>query len=438
MLITFVTLGKYLEAYAKGKTASALQTLMELQPVIATRCSIPDSCVYKDADTGVIKLVDGTNTNAITRDEIDIKDVKVGDFLLVIAGARIPTDGVIVYREGSGDHSYINESALTGEPFPVAKTIGDSVYGSTVNQFSLLIIRVSQTGEGTVLAGIVRLIEEAQLNSAPIQAIADDVASIFAPVVIAIATFTLFGWLFFNNVDDMQERLFVALMSGISVVVVACPCALGLATPTAVMVGTGVGASNGLLIKGGAVLEQAHQINTVIFDKTGTITTGRAVLGKREDFLENANESSDDLLQNLPSSIGKHNIVLWVAACAEMNSEHPLAGAIVNAAKKDFGSDFTFSCDGVEVSDSEVIPGEGVQAIVSKPGWGRWVVRVGKGSFAKGGDTSRIEASLNPVQRLVVLSTNACSFIYCFYNCCSLSFIPSILVIFLSGLAMKR
>jgi Cu+-exporting ATPase len=414
MLITFVTLGKYLEAYTKGKTASALRTLIESQPKIATRCNIPDSYIHKDPETGTVKLVNGTNINTMIRKEIDIEDVKVGDFLLVTARTCIPTDGVIVYREGSGDHSYIDESTLTGEPLAVPKTIGDSIYGSTFNQSSLLIIRVSKTGKATVLAGIVRLVEEAQLNHAPIQAIADDIASIFAPVIVSISTLTLFGWLLFNNVDDMQERLFVALMSSISVAVVACPCALGLATPTAVMVGTGVRASNGLLIKGGAILEKAHEINTVIFDKTGTITTGRAVLGKCEDFLENVNGSSDELLQNLPTSIGRQNIVLWLAACAEMNSEHPLAGAIFNAAKKDSGSDFTFSQDGVQVSNSTVIPNKGVEAVVTKEGWGRWIVRVGKGSFAKGSGTTRTESTLNPDQRLVFLFENACSFVYSF------------------------
>ena len=384
MLITFVTLGKYFEAYATGKTASALQALMELQPVIATRCTIPPSCITRDAETNVERLSASTNINAMAKEEIDIKNVKIGDFLLVIAGSRIPTDGVMVYREGYGDHSYIDESALTGEPFAVEKTIGDSVYGSTVNQNSVFIIRVTATGAGTVLARIVRLIEEAQVNRAPIQAIADYVASIFAPVVITIAFVTLIGWLAFNDTDNRQERIFVALMSAISVVVVACPCALGLATPTAVMVGTGVGASNGLLIKGGAVLEEAHKIDTIIFDKTGTITTGRAVLGEHMEFLANTNTKSEKLLQKLPSGVGSHNIAFWLAACAEMNSEHPLAGSIVNAAKQDFGSDFTFSREGVEVSNSTVLPGQGVEATVSRKGWGRWIVRVGKGSFANG------------------------------------------------------
>lgn len=272
MLLTFVTLGKYLEAYARGKTASALQTLMELQPVIATSCAIPGSFKEEDKETGVEKLIGTFNLNGITKEDVDAKDVKIGQYLLVIPGQRIPTDGKIVYRDGAGDNSFVDESALSGEPFPVAKTIGDSVYGSTVNQSSTLIIKVTATGADTVIARIVRLIEEAQVNRAPIQAMADNIAAIFAPAVLVLSIFTLFCWLVFNNSVDNQERIFVALMSSISVIVVACPCALGLATPTAVMVGTGVGASNGLLVKGGAVLENAHQVDTVVFDKTGKST----------------------------------------------------------------------------------------------------------------------------------------------------------------------
>ena len=146
----------------------------------------------------------------------------------------------------------------------------------------------------------------------------------------------------------------------------------------------GVGAANGLLIKGGAVLEEAHNIDTIIFDKTGTITTGRAVLGERTEFLDQSNKSSETILHNLPRSVGKDNLALWLASCAEMNSEHPLAGAIVNSAKNNFGGDFTFASEGVEVGNSTIIPGEGVEATVSKKGWGRWTVRVGKGSFARG------------------------------------------------------
>lgn len=311
-----------------------------------------------------------------------------------VCRSRIPTDGIIVYRDGKGESSYVDESALSGEPFPVAKALGDTVFGSTVNQFSTLIIKVTACGSGTVISRIVRLIEEAQVNKAPIQAMADSIAAVFAPTVLCLAGLTLFCWLIFNRSVDAQERFFVALMSAISVIVVACPCALGLATPTAVMVGTGVGATNGLLIKGGAVLEDAHKVDTVVLDKTGTITTGRATLGERIEFMDN---SSDDnfLLQNLPSKVDKHNLCLWLAACAEMNSEHPLAQAIVNYAKTAIGFDFTCSKEGVKVSKCAVIPGNGVEALVQKEGWGSYWVRVGKREFAKAklGSTNNEELS---------------------------------------------
>lgn len=380
MLLTFVTLGKYLEAYARGKTASALQTLMELQPVVATSCIILDSMKDKDEETGKEILKESLNINFIEKQEISSTDIKIGDYLLVIPGHRIPTDGRIVFRDGVGDSSFVDESALSGEPFPVAKNVGDKVYGSTVNQFSTFVIKVTATGTDTVIARIVRLIEEAQMNKAPIQAMADRIASIFAPIVIALSMLTLTCWLIFNDKAILEQRIFVALMSSISVIVVACPCALGLATPTAVMVGTGVGASNGLLVKGGAVLENAHEVDTVVFDKTGTLTTGRATLGERMEFLDNARDD-EPLLQNLPTRVDKHNLCLWLAACAEMSSEHPLAHAIVNSTKTTIGADYTCAQEGVRVSQCSVIPGKGVEALVSRVGWGDWWVRVGKGSF---------------------------------------------------------
>jgi Cu+-exporting ATPase len=400
MLLTFVTLGKYLEAYAKGKTASALQTLMELQPIIATSCLIPDSLKQKDEHTGIESFSKDLKMNGIQKEEVEVKSICVGEYLLVIPGSRIPTDGIIVYQEGNGDHSYVDESALSGEPFPVAKAIGDSVFGSTVNQFSTLIIKVTATGAGTVISRIVRLIEEAQVNKAPIQALADYIASIFAPTVLCISGLTLVCWLVFNRSVDTQERFFVAFMSAISVIVVACPCALGLATPTAVMVGTGVGASNGLLIKGGAVLENAHQVDTVVFDKTGTLTTGRATLGERMEFMDNAKED-DLLLQSLPTKVDKHNLCVWLAACAEMNSEHPLAQAITNGSKTIIGMDFTCAKDGVNVSKCVVVPGQGVEALVSRQGWGSWWVRVGKSTFAKAvpGCTGEDDKDLQRISR---------------------------------------
>lgn len=382
MLLTFVTLGKFLEAYAKGKTASALQTLMQLQPVFATHCDIPESQKLVQEETGVESLSKSFTINGIQKEEIQVKHVKIGQYLLVIPGSRIPTDGKIVYIDGKNTMCYIDESVFSGEPFPIAKAIGDAVYGSTVNQCSTLIIKVTATGTKTVISRIVRLIEEAQANKAPIQALADYVASLFVPCVLCISALTFIGWITLNRSVDAQDRFLVALMTTISVVVVACPCALGLATPTAVMVGTGVGAKHGILVKGGAVLENAHSVDTVIFDKTGTITTGKATLGERMEFMENANEDHP-LLQGLPPKVNKHNLCLWLGACTEANSDHPLARAIVNGSKTAFGTDYTFSKDGVNVSQSSTVPGKGVEALVSRQDWGEWWVRVGKKSFVQ-------------------------------------------------------
>ena len=257
-LITFVTLGKYLEAYARGKTAGALQTLMELQPVSATKAYLPQDIVdelkakdqqleqedEKDIISSVFAKVD---LNAIQTEEKDISEIKIGDYLLVLPGGRIPTDGILVAREGSGrikgsfggddlgkeknsGCAYIDESAFSGEPFPVAKRPGDSVYGASVNQLSVILIRVTATGSETVLSRIVRLVDEAQGNRAPIQAQADRIAAIFAPCVmmLSVVTFTCWVLLVDEASSTTEERYVTALMSAISVIVVACPCALGL------------------------------------------------------------------------------------------------------------------------------------------------------------------------------------------------------------------
>jgi Cu+-exporting ATPase len=446
MMFTFVTLGKYLEAHAKGKTAAALQALMELQPQLASRYMMLNKLkdAYKnDNDDGQEDRFDPSLWTTLETEEVATAHVRVGDYVQVLPGAQVPADGILVAilstsstvsfpskvsRDAATTTSsssaaaydaskqqsqqqtalaYIDESAFSGEPFPVRKSVGQVVYGSTVNQLSMLVVKVTATGNATVLAKIVRLMEQAQTSKAPIQAQADYIAGIFAPTVVALALFTFGAWMIFyvpshhhhqqqvvndsmSNRHDgfQQERFFLAFMSAISVIVVACPCALGLATPTAVMVGTGVGARNGLLIKGGAALEAAHAVDTVILDKTGTITTGKAVLGEVVEFITNNNSSSkeneqdDPLLQNLPSKIPKHEVALWLAACAELSSEHPLAKAIVNAAKSRWGGDVSCSKDGVQVSELHMIPGAGVECVVSKPDWGTWKVRVGNQHWA--------------------------------------------------------
>eukprot|EP00579_Thalassiosira_antarctica_P015457 CAMPEP_0201944256 /NCGR_PEP_ID=MMETSP0903-20130614/52768_1 /ASSEMBLY_ACC=CAM_ASM_000552 /TAXON_ID=420261 /ORGANISM="Thalassiosira antarctica, Strain CCMP982" /LENGTH=1269 /DNA_ID=CAMNT_0048487199 /DNA_START=135 /DNA_END=3947 /DNA_ORIENTATION=+ len=455
-LITFVTLGKYLEAYARGKTAGALQTLMELQPVSATRGILPQEIVdqlknidddetleeeeRKDVTTAVFSKMD---LNSMRTEEEDISEIRIGDYLLVLPGGRIPTDGILMAREGSGTIrtnysdvdltstaikksskdagggcAYIDESAFSGEPFPVAKRPGDSLYGASVNQLSVILIRVTATGSETVLSRIVRLVDEAQGNKAPIQAQADRIASIFAPCVMMLSMVTFICWVLLldKKSGTTEERYVTALMSAISVVVVACPCALGLATPTAVMVGTGVGAMNGLLIKGGAVLEMAHHVKTVVFDKTGTLTTGRAVVGSRIEYasqLMNEDVSAQagavsgalkKLLQRLPPAVKQTDIALWFACCAELRSEHPLGHAIVNSGKEIWGYDILRPIakrgtvnkseeeDAVgqqlSISDSQVVPGRGVQCTVNGIGESEdkscCIVRVGNRAWAHG------------------------------------------------------
>lgn len=446
-LITFVTLGKFLEAYARGKTAGALQTLMELQPVSATRAILPrevmDDLNYKLDAAQKSKECGGINhdlpvvlskidLSSIPAEESDISEIRVGDYLLVLPGGRIPTDCILVAREGCGKiksghgddnisslnesrdgvggvYAYIDESAFSGEPFPVAKRPGDSVYGASINQLSAILVRVTATGEATALSQIVRLVDEAQGNRAPIQAQADRIASIFAPCVIMLALVTFACWILLLNESSgtLEERYVAALKSAISVIVVACPCALGLATPTAVMVGTGVGATNGLLIKGGAVLEMAHHVNTVVFDKTGTLTTGRAVVGSRieyasrlstENAIQEDSEAWKKLFQCLPSAVRQCDIALWLACCAELRSEHPLGRAIVNSGKETWGDilnpisrgkkkDNDVSASQISVSEFQVVPGRGVQCFIIEPSKDMsCTVRVGNQSWAYGLD----------------------------------------------------
>ena len=408
-LITFVTLGKYLEAYARGKTAGALQTLMELQPVSATRTILPDDVLklmkevqsseemdVEEKNKNITKIFSKVHVNSLPAEEKDISEIRIGDFLLVLPGGRIPTDGMLVAREGTSKIdaaenndgcAYIDESAFSGEPFPVAKRPGDTLYGASVNQLSVILIQVTATGSETVLSRIVRLVDEAQGNRAPIQAQADRIASIFAPCVMILAVVTFICWAVFldSSSGSLEERYVTALMSAISVVVVACPCALGLATPTAVMVGTGVGAVNGLLIKGGAVLESAFNVKTVVVDKTGTITTGRAVVGSKIEYVSQLLEEGGDndgwlkqLLRDIPAAVRESDAALWFACCAELRSEHPLGHAIINSGREIWGHDIlkptargraaANETEELTISEFQVVPGRGVECTINNIG----------------------------------------------------------------------
>ena len=281
-IITLILLGKLLEARTKGQTSSAIKKLIGLQPKKA-----------KIIENGVEK-------------EVLIENIKVGDIIVVKPGEKIAVDGKIV----NGNTS-VDESMITGESIPVSKNIGDKVIGGSINKNGSIQFEATEIGKDTVLSQIIKLVEEAQGSKAPISRMADIVAGYFVPIVIIIATITGIVWFISGS------GLTAALTFFISILVIACPCALGLATPTSIMVGTGKGAENGILIKSGEALETAHKIKTVVLDKTGTITKGKPVLTDLKVY-----NSFDE------------NEILELAASAENNSEHPLAEAIVNGAKE--------------------------------------------------------------------------------------------------------
>ncbi|MDO9565809.1 MAG: heavy metal translocating P-type ATPase [Candidatus Desulfaltia sp.] len=308
MIITLVLLGRLLEARTKGKTSMAIKRLMGLKPKTAR----------------VIR--NGEET------DIPIENVVKGDLILVRPGEKIPTDGVIV----SGGSS-IDESMLTGESIPVSKEKGNDVFAATLNKSGSFTFTATKVGAETVLAQIIRLVEEAQGSKAPIQRVADKVASIFVPVVFCIAALTFIIWYFI-----VPEPIFSrALLNFVSVLIIACPCAMGLATPTAVMVGTGLGAENGILIKGGESLEKAHKLTTIVFDKTGTLTRGEPEV---TDIVPAEGVVLKDLLE--------------IVASIEAVSEHPLAQAIVKKARQEH---VAFS----PVHNFEALSGLGARGVVN-------------------------------------------------------------------------
>ena len=307
MIIALVLVGRYLEARAKGKTGAAISALVGLQAKTA-------------------RVVAGD-----TELEIPIDNVVAGDVLIIRPGERLPVDGAVV--DGT---SAVDESMLTGESLPVAKGPGDAVFGGTVNRTGSFRFRAEKVGRDTLLAHIIRVVREAQAAKAPIQRLADRVAGVFVPIVLVVAALTFTVWLIFGP----EPALTRALMNAIAVLIIACPCAMGLATPTAILVGTGVGARRGILIKGGPALERAHQLTTVVFDKTGTLTRGEPVV---TDVACATDVSRETLLA--------------LAAAVETRSEHPLGDAVVREAKR-------LSLKLPEVADFAAEPGRGVRATV--------------------------------------------------------------------------
>jgi Cu+-exporting ATPase len=318
ILITLILLGKLLEAMARGRASEAIRKLMGLSARTAT------------------VIVNGREVEA------PVEAVAVGDLLLVRPGEKVPVDGVV--REG---FSSVDESMLTGESMPVDKGIGDEVIGATINRFGAFKFEATKVGAGTALARIIRAVEEAQGKKAPIQRFADVVSSYFVPAVVGLAVATFAVWYFVLTPADLER----AVMNFVAVLVIACPCALGLATPTSILVGTGRGAENGILIKGGEQLERAHAIDAVAFDKTGTITTGEASVTDVIPFGGSEAEEKG-------GADGGATWLLRLTASAERNSEHPLGRAIVReAARRELELE--------EASAFESAPGLGIRAVVA-------------------------------------------------------------------------
>ena len=306
VIITLILLGKYLESSAKGRTSQAIQSLLELVPSQAT----------------VIRYGE-----AVT---IDTEDIRVGDIIRIKPGERMPVDGLV-----TDGQTFVDESMMTGESVPIEKKVGDIITSATINQNGSIDYQATRVGSDTTLAQIVRLVEEAQGSKAPIAALADKISLYFVPIVLSLATLSALGWYFLAG-----ESLSFSLSIFIAVLVIACPCALGLATPTAIMVGTGKGAENGILIKSGQALEAAYQLDTIVLDKTGTITVGKPSL---TDLLPLGDLNRPDLLR--------------LIASAEQHSEHPLAQAILEAAEKE-------GLDLLPVSQFEAMVGRGLSAQV--------------------------------------------------------------------------
>ena len=307
VILTLITLGKFLESRAKGKTSDAITKLMNLAPKTALR-------LQNDQEV-----------------EISFEQIQLNDILIVKAGATIPTDGIII--DGYGN---IDESALTGEALPVEKTLNDEVIGGTINTSGYFKMRVTKIGQDTALSQIIKLVDEATSTKAPIAKIADKISGYFVPIVITLAVLTTIIWLCFGY------SLEFALSIGISVLVISCPCALGLATPTAIMVGTGKGANLGILLKSAEALETTHNIDTVVLDKTGTITKGKPQV--------------TDIYYAPETNLHE---LLALASSLEQQSEHPLATAIVNAAQK-------YNIPSVPVQEFKQLIGQGISAKIQE------------------------------------------------------------------------
>ncbi|KAL9637797.1 MAG: hypothetical protein Q9204_001737 [Flavoplaca sp. TL-2023a] len=399
MLITFITLGRWLENRAKGETSKALSELMSLAPSMATiyidsaaaqRAAeeFDDRSLFyeKKAENG-----ESPTRNAFAEKIVPTELIEVGDVVILRPGDKVPADGRVIRGQ-----SFVNESMVTGEPMPISKKQGSPLLAGTVNGDGLLTFRVTRAGRDTQLSQIVKAVQEAQTSRAPIQRMADIVAGYFVPTIICLGVLTFAIWMVLSHVlvqppmiflmPESGGKLMVCLKLCISVIVFACPCALGLATPTAVMVGTGVGSKQGILIKGGATLETATKIRHIVFDKTGTLTMGKMSVAKTKlEPLWDANNWRRELWWSL-------------VGLTELNSEHPVGKAILYAAKSelDIGSDRMI--DGT-VGDFQATVGKGVSAVVvpvSSIEQKRYHILIGSSSFLRSRNVN-LPTTIDPV-----------------------------------------
>ncbi|RLM00507.1 hypothetical protein CFD26_108644 [Aspergillus turcosus] len=364
MLITFITLGRWLENRAKGQTSAALSRLMSLAPSMTTIYDDPIAAEKLAEEWATAKVYPDEKKPASSSAErsgpghrvIPTELLEIGDIVVLHPGDKVSADGVVIRGE-----SYVDESMITGEALPIHKKKGSTVIAGTVNGTSSIDFKVTRAGKDTQLSQIVKLVQDAQTSRASIQRVADIVAGYFVPAIISLGLITFFGWMFVSHVLPHPPKIFLAEGSGgkvmvclklcISVIVFACPCALGLSTPTAVMVGTGVGAQQGILVKGGAVLEGATKVNHVVFDKTGTLTTGKMTVA--EARIERQWASNEE----------RHQLWWLIVGLAEMNSEHPIGKAILSAAKAESGHSEGDGLPG-SLGDFNAHVGKGISALI--------------------------------------------------------------------------
>ncbi|OJJ97863.1 hypothetical protein ASPACDRAFT_79996 [Aspergillus aculeatus ATCC 16872] len=396
MLITFITLGRWLENRAKGQTSAALSRLMSLAPSMTTIYDDPIAAekMAEQWDTKTSPSEDrhsapaAHETSGPGQKLIPTELIEVGDIVMLHPGDKVSADGIVIRGE-----SYVDESMITGEALPIHKSKGSVVIAGTVNGTSSMDFKVTRAGKDTQLSQIVKLVQDAQTSRAPIQRMADVVAGYFVPAIISLGLVTFFGWMFMSHILPHPPKVFLAESNGgkvmvclklcISVIVFACPCALGLSTPTAVMVGTGVGAQQGILVKGGAVLEAATKITHVVFDKTGTLTTGK--MSVAETRIESQWTAND----------WRRRLWWLIVGLAEMSSEHPIGRAIFAAAQTESGNPGDGGLPG-SLGDVEAVVGKGISALVEPASSAeriRYRVLVGNATFLRSRDVAIPESA---------------------------------------------